>query len=620
MRLSIAALGLVLTACYSSDKGIAPPLDRIYFPVGLSTDCDPRPGAPSDCQATYLYVASSDFDLQYNAGSLQVLDLKRVRGLVPRACVVDADCGGEMVCDNAEWAQAHPLDANTPRPPSFFCVAPSGSYEDEPCGAIGQQTLAERATVPGPCLPVDLLNPPKAVDGTEGPLIVQGASVQIGAFATDILMTTGPEGTDTTSDPNGKAKRLLIPVRGEASLHWLDIKPNGKVDCGQTDGSPVCDKRHRVGTEPTENTRGVKMPPEPYGIAASDEGDAILVTHQTQGALSLFYQKVTTPRLWEEGPKLEFVYSLPASAAIAIASTPEPKYVRGKRLEWLRSNSCRGVNVNFDAGSYSPCPTDPFPPGFLVAYANAAEVDLVRVYADSPASPARPFIQGAAAVPIRANAGDNVSRGIAFDDTEMRACDEGHGKAYDDCGKQCKATNPAGDAEQLASCVEQCCAKMSVGVYVANRSPATLLVGRVIPGIAGTDSTSPAQPSRDVPRFEDVVAAPLGPSRVYTGKVIVADGSLETRVFMVCYDQRRIIVYDPKREVIESYIITGRGPHAMAFDFYPGDDKTPARALAYVGHFFDSYLGVIDLDQRHIQSYGSIVLSIGQPTAPRAQK
>jgi hypothetical protein len=58
----------------------------------------------------------------------------------------------------------------------------------------------------------------------------------------------------------------------------------------------------------------------------------------------------------------------------------------------------------------------------------------------------------------------------------------------------------------------------------------------------------------------------------------------------------------------------------MAFDVEAPSDADSGHALAYIGHFTDSYLGVVDLDRRHQQSYGNIVLSIGPATAPRASK
>jgi hypothetical protein len=83
-------------------------------------------------------------------------------------------------------------------------------------------------------------------------------------------------------------------------------------------------------------------------------------------------------------------------------------------------------------------------------------------------------------------------------------------------------------------------------------------------------------------------------------------------VFVVCFDSRRIFVYDPKRRLIDAIISTGRGPYALALD--------GVRGLAYLGHFTDSYLGVVSLDQRFPQTYATIVASIGAPKAPRSSK
>src|SRR5437763_2865801 len=55
--------------CYVNNEGYAPPTKAFYFPTGLAVS----PGR------TALYVANSDFDLQYNGGTVQVIDLGWVR-------------------------------------------------------------------------------------------------------------------------------------------------------------------------------------------------------------------------------------------------------------------------------------------------------------------------------------------------------------------------------------------------------------------------------------------------------------------------------------------------------------------------------------------------------------
>jgi hypothetical protein len=139
-----------------------------------------------------------------------------------------------------------------------------------------------------------------------------------------------------------------------------------------------------------------------------------------------------------------------------------------------------------------------------------------------------------------------------------------------------------------------------------------------------TPDFSYANGTSELPSFVDTVALTSGPSRVVLGSVKVpttstGDGmddggpfDFERRVFIVCFDSRRVFVYDPKRRIIEAIITTGRGPFALAID--------EKRGLGYVAHFIDSYLGVISLDQRFPQTYASVVASIGPPSPPRASK
>ena len=86
----------------------------------------------------------------------------------------------------------------------------------------------------------------------------------------------------------------------------------------------------------------------------------------------------------------------------------------------------------------------------------------------------------------------------------------------------------------------------------------------------------------------------------------------ETRVFVACFDSRRVFVYDPQRSRIETEILTGRGPHAMVVD--------SSRRLLYVGHFTDSYVGVYSLDLASPATYGTLLGTLGTPKPPRTSK
>src|SRR5262249_31587130 len=102
-----ASCALLLSGCFSPGDGVPPPLDQIYFPTGVALDDLGPDGAP-----LHLFVASSDFDLQYRASALQSYDLEKFRHLeeknatgapgdeaVPRPCNDDSHCPAGMLCD-----------------------------------------------------------------------------------------------------------------------------------------------------------------------------------------------------------------------------------------------------------------------------------------------------------------------------------------------------------------------------------------------------------------------------------------------------------------------------------------------------------------------------------------
>ena len=67
--ISVVAASLGLSACYSAGDGTDPPNKSFYFPVGVTVS---RGGS-------VLYVVNSDFDLQWNGGTVQSYDLQLIR-------------------------------------------------------------------------------------------------------------------------------------------------------------------------------------------------------------------------------------------------------------------------------------------------------------------------------------------------------------------------------------------------------------------------------------------------------------------------------------------------------------------------------------------------------------
>jgi hypothetical protein len=548
------AAAALLAGCFSSSDGTSPPLDSLYFPVGLAVLGD----------AQYLAVANSDYDLHYNAGSLVVLDLEQIRARTGVPCSADTDCDAASMCD------APPLDGGQTSAPadhiwSYVCVDREGPYAGKPGRDAPERSLGERLVYPGRCQHLDLAAAGLLRDG-----------VKIGAFATDVLQHERPTaGLDP--DPN-EAQRLFVPVRGDATLHWLSVSADGRLDCGQRGNSGACDDYHRVGDDPDqENARDLRLDPEPFAIASSQSGEAIVITNRTTGRVALFVND------WPSAPKLTSVLGGLHLFPVGIAALPPPAY----------------ATVPSATGELAD---SEYAPGFLVSFSNAAQIDLLR-YFENGESETGPYLRRANASGIFVNSSGYDSRGIAVDASTRTG-------AETECATRFgvepgSSMPPAGYRECLSEA-----AATPVDVYVANRAPASLVVGRTRPVLNAVETS-------EVPEFYDSIPLTLGPSRVLTGQVTVgmrADGSrvLEPRVFAVCFDSERIFVYDPARRRLETEIATGRGPHAIAID--------PEHGLLYVAHFTDSYIGVVSIDRRHPMTYGKTLASIGQPTPPRTSK
>ena len=482
-------LALLVSSCFSPGEGQAPPLASLYFPTGLALD---RVALTDDGAPKYLYVASSDFDLQYRSSSLLSYDLLKLRQAVPRSCSEQSTtCGADERCDTEPSAENAGV-------PSFLCVKLQGPAAGRPCREFGNRSAAQQLLYPGRCNSVDPITP------QDGSQTLIADKVGIGAFASDVIVRVNPS--------DAQQSRLFLPVRGDATLHWIDLN-DGHFECGQahTSDGESCDGHHRAGDSTAENSNQLRQPAEPFAIDATADARYVAITNQTTGSVSLFAHQ------WgDEGPKLESILSGLPQAPVAIAALP----------------------------SLTP-ESDDSAPGFLVAYRNAAQIDLLRVrsdQADMPgltgaASYSRYALTRAGSAPINANSTGFDSRGIVVDSSEFDAC---------------RNSGALGDA------LRQCLHSAHLPeVYVANRTPASLLVGTLSADASYFAGTSA------LPSFTDSIALTAGPSRLWLGTVKVAGSAqstrhdeagpfeLERRVFIVCFDSRRIFVYDPKRRVID---------------------------------------------------------------------
>jgi hypothetical protein len=543
--LTAAAIVSLAAGCYSTGEGPEPKPNALYFPVGILAS----PGGNA------LYVVKSDFDLQFNGGTLEAYNLREIRDIALRP----------------------------------FWSPEEGDDASGPCFGLGPNPNV--ILYPGLCGPLDLNNPPPRTV-PYGPFFK--ASAKIGAFATDVVMachSSEPAAAGATADcmRGGLAAggaRLFVPVRGDRSLTFFDVDDDReggeqtfKLECGQATNDGRCSDAYRTGVDPAENTRGVTMPAEPFGVAVSDRGDAVVVTHQSSisGSLSLFSSTSKTPEgepiiggVIDTKPRLEFVLSGLPGSGTGIAAFPTP-----------------GIDAHkgFAATNYQP--------GFAIAYRLVAQLDVVRFFDDEFAAPERPFLQRTAAFGFPPTPSGVDSRDVAVDVSPMSE------RAL--CEKACRD-----GGQDVESCLNAC-TLIPLPIYVSNRAPAALLIGEMrLPNVTGSSESL---------FFYDSVPLSAGPSRSVIGRIHDRrdpPGVFRQRVFVVCFDARTVFVYDPVERRIDGVIRTGRGPHAFVMD--------PVYPIAYVGHFTDSYLGLVDLDQSHASTFETIVATIGIPVAPSGTK
>jgi hypothetical protein len=606
MRLSLRAARLALAgivggsmgpACYGSGGGTAPPTNTFYFPTGLAVST----------QGNVLYVVNSDFDLQWSGGTLQSYDLFHLRG----------DVGALVTANLTGMPNDRVLPGGIPFLNGFTWQAGCQSAPPPPSATGNGVKLGENCAPP--------------VDSTP----YQRSSVILGAFATDLQLSTFCPMQDPTMPGvcmGRDTRRLFAPVGGSATVTWANVVDDAdptavpsanfapfNVDCGVL-VDDRCQSNHQTGDDPnsTNNTRGVTMPGEPFGLAQTQDGTAMAVTSETDTKTSLLTTGFGGPPSMPTIPTMQFVVDGLPTGGVGIAAIPHDP---------LAVTRCEDPMV----ADRPPCVRQ----AFLETTRNSAEVDLLRYYDDDGLSAAgaslrRPFLAREVAFPITVNSIGTDSRGIVIDPSQRMLC-EAVARAQPD---------PVKSASDLAAC-----AVLPSRVFIANRSPASIIYGTV--GQVQPDGTY----NPDLLVLNGNVPLTDGPSKVFIAPIVGADGVFQLRLFVVCFDTSSIFVYDPDTLVSptsapETIIYTGPGPFALAFDPFTLEqvvsdiasgtpvqqdmrplDSTLSLAdvgvkryrFAYVASFTQSFLQVIDLDQSNLITYGAVVYTLGQPTPPKGQ-
>lgn len=216
MILRTTLIAAMVAGCTATGDEVRPPVDQIFFPSGLALTPAPVAGDPEPA----MFVISSNSELRYDTGTVTSIDLAAVDALI------------------AEW-------------------------------------LPDLAAPPAGCT-VDL-RIPTAIVCDESPLLIPGAAVRTGNFATDLGVQVLASG----------GLRLAMPVRGDPSITWIDASADGRtLDCGGGGDIPICDDAHRL----SQLRNDLVLPPlspEPFSLWVDGANGYAVVTHLINGVITL---------------------------------------------------------------------------------------------------------------------------------------------------------------------------------------------------------------------------------------------------------------------------------------------------------------------------------------------
>ena len=253
-----AALAFAL-ACDLNNPGDAPPEGTLYFPTALALSGD-GDGAPD-----HLYVANSNFDLRFNAGSVQAFDLDAI-GEVITTC--------EACIGRAEQAQTECRDACA----SGDCVqVPDAGLDlERTCDACLELCDDARAADDEACGYDDGKCFVDPVDET-----IRVGEERVESFATAIV-------------PSRDGALLFVVGREDDGLTFVpaDGSAPDVLDCGA--GAAPCAKRSTRADADLPDWPGDPVdlltgPLSDWGDTTLT-GDYVLVAHRG-GAVSLFVER-----------------------------------------------------------------------------------------------------------------------------------------------------------------------------------------------------------------------------------------------------------------------------------------------------------------------------------------
>jgi DNA-binding beta-propeller fold protein YncE len=516
-RLLLATL--LLGACAGSDEGRTAPADSFFFPTGVVISPDSR----------FAFVTNGNTDLRFNGGTVAVVDLHEAIGRYmkdPNKCGFGTD----------------PID-------NRIAVCDEKNPVNNKTIILGDKTVRV-GNFPGQPAVQQFLKP-------------TGTATQRGTLASCDPALGDPNCIPGYQPDPSQGYRLLLPVRGDPSLTWINVDPNGTLDCGQSAG-PVgqCDGAHRITQLLIDSS--IVFAPEPFGVSVSNEMGVALTSHLASATVSLF--------------------------DIGDRSTTPPHFVDV-------INGVFDVNQNGSQAAYGVAlrPLDPaLVPATCPGLPNCTLGDYEIFFATSRVSPRLAQL---------------VARGADLCRPELPGC----GTCTNPDPSMCPPCDVCNGQREMAV-VES--TQVRLDLYLSDGSDVrdvkftkdgnrAYVVDRSPPTVVEIDTTSVPPPAGD-PRDVILRAIEVCPQ---PSLLAVREDPPPLRVYVTCFAAGQIFVIDPPRGEVIDVINVGRGPNAV--ELLPTHDG-PLGQIAVVANFADNDLAVVDMNPGSATE-NTVLFKIGMP-------
>ncbi len=344
--------GSISTGCINKD-GDPLPAGLMSFPIAIKLSLD----KDADGKPKYVYVTSSNFALQYNAGNVQSYDLDKAIGAIETECMgpgvrqscLEPDYGGDIrdpICACAPLSDPDCVATGTGILQSCLESSYQGDVNAESCACnplfdaagTGQDECvpipANRCTVVPTQLQISAPRAALKVVPVEGLL---PGEVEIGSFS---------DGMGVSTD----GRRIYVPVRSDANLTFIDVNEDGQLRCGGPYGErQTCTSEYRSGSiEQVNPNVELILPPDPVDVYVGDlaadfaspsnpddpafRGDYILMAHR-EGKASMFFDQLR-PGGPEPLKRPRLAATIDGLAPEQVTITLEP----GSKRAWIPSS------------------------------------------------------------------------------------------------------------------------------------------------------------------------------------------------------------------------------------------------------------------------------------------